>query len=203
MRPFAARSLPLAISRRTGASIRPARASPRCQPVLPILRGRCKLRCQYGLCERHELYDLRDSAARANGSGLAAVGAFWPYAPQAGIANFRPKKLSNPPAAPNNSGQAGVKPAGTKPRRALLTPGATRLFLVSLLSTTHCNCWPEPEYLYNTSQYPCRCTFAKTPAYGLEKPYLARTACPSGESTKSMNAWPILGLEPVRATAMG
>ena len=91
MRPFAARSLPLAISRRTGASIRPARARLRCQPVLPILRCQCELRCQYelrglcelrewrtvhGQCERHELYDLRDSAARANGSGLAAVGPF-------------------------------------------------------------------------------------------------------------------------------
>ena len=78
MRPFAARSL-------APGHLPPALARPF------ALRGLCKLCCQYelrglcelrewrtvhGQCERHELYDLRDSAARANGSGLAAVGPF-------------------------------------------------------------------------------------------------------------------------------
>ena len=39
--------------------------------------------------------------------------------------------------------------------------------------------------------------------YGLEKPYLASTAWPSGESTKFRNSWPILASLPVVATAMG
>lgn len=123
--------------------------------------------------------------------------------PTSGHCKFQAQKTFKPARCPEQQRASRRKTCRNKTAPSAADARRDAVVPLSLLSTTHCNCWPEPEYLYNTSQYPCRCTFAKTPAYGLEKPYLARTACPSGESTKSMNAWPILGLEPVRATAMG